>query len=235
MSAIQLIVTWRDDEREVAGCSSRLLDECPAYLDPCVIGRKKTKRQKKELHIMTDNRPFEFKGINHLALVCRNMKKTVGFYRDILGMPLIRTINLPDNSGQHFFFDCGNGDCIAFFWFRDAPGPAPGIAAPAKLPTQGNFVSAHGSMNHVALNIPAERFDEYYQRLVDRGVKVTPILNHDNSPGQVSAEITDDVFVRSAYFFNPDGICLEFAAWTKAPSEDDVAHEPISVDELERG
>jgi len=181
---------------------------------------------------MTEKRPFEFKGINHLALVCRDMKKTVEFYRDVLGMPLVRTINLPDNSGQHFFFDCGNGDCIAFFWFRDAPVAAPGIAAPAKLPTRGNFMSAHGSMNHVAINIPADKFDEYYQRLVDRGVKVTMILNHDNSPNQVSADVSDDVFVRSVYFFDPDGICLEFAAWTKDHTEADATVEPVSVDEL---
>lgn len=181
---------------------------------------------------MAEQRPFEFKGVNHLALVCRDMKKTVEFYRDTLGMPLIKTINLPNNSGQHFFFDCGNGDCIAFFWFPDAPKAVPGISAPSTLPTRGSFVSAHGSMNHIALNVPAEKFDEYYQRLIDRGVDVTPILNHDNSPMQVSAEVTDDVFVRSVYFFDPDGICLEFASWTKTFDERDVAHEPMSAEEV---
>lgn len=35
------------------------------------------------------------KGINHLALVCRDMGETVRFYRDVLGMPLIKTIALP--------------------------------------------------------------------------------------------------------------------------------------------
>jgi len=181
---------------------------------------------------MAEQRPFEFKGVNHLALVCRDMKKTVEFYRDTLGMPLIKTINLPNNSGQHFFFDCGNGDCIAFFWFPDAPKAMPGISAPSTLPTRGSFVSAHGSMNHIALNVPAEKFDEYYQRLIERGVDVTPILNHDNSPMQVSAEVTDDVFVRSVYFFDPDGICLEFASWTKTFDESDVAHEPISAEQV---
>ena len=178
------------------------------------------------------NKEFEFLGVNHLALVCKDMAKTVEFYRDILGMPLIKTIDLPGGKGQHFFFDCGNGDCIAFFWFPEAPEASPGIAAPAVLPTQGSFVSAHGSMNHIALYIPAEKFDEYYQRLIDMGIGVTPILNHDNSPSQVSAEVTEDVFVRSVYFFDPDGVCLEFAAWTKDFDESDVAHEPISVADL---
>lgn len=29
-------------------------------------------------------------------------------------------------------------------------------------------------------------------------------------------------FFRSVYFFDPDGVCLEFAAWTKALGDSDV-------------
>ncbi|WP_417591511.1 VOC family protein [Parasphingorhabdus sp.] len=180
------------------------------------------------------NSEFQFCGVNHLALVCKDMAKTVEFYRDILGMPLIKTLDLPNGSGQHFFFDVGNGDSIAFFWFPDAPESVPGIAAPEALPTKGNFMSAHGSMNHIAINVPAERFDEYYDRLVAKGVEVTKILNHDNSPTQSSDEINDDVYVRSVYFFDPDGICLEFAAWTKTFDESDVAHDPVQADGTKR-
>ena len=180
------------------------------------------------------NSEFEFCGVNHLALVCKDMAKTVEFYRDILGMPLIKTLDLPGGNGQHFFFDVGNGDSIAFFWFPKAPEAVPGIAAPEALPTKGNFMSAHGSMNHIAINVPAERFDEYYERLVAKGVEVTKILNHDNSPTQSSDEINDDVYVRSVYFFDPDGICLEFAAWTRTFDATDVAHDPVQADGTKR-
>ena len=71
-----------------------------------------------------------FGGINHLALVCQDMQRTVDFYQGVLGMPLIKTIELPRGMGQHFFFDCGGGDCVEFFWFADAPAAAPGIASP---------------------------------------------------------------------------------------------------------
>ena len=176
------------------------------------------------------NSQFELLGVNHLALVCKDMARTVAFYRDVLGMPLIKTIELPRGMGQHFFFDVGNGDCIAFFWFPEAPDARPGIAAPANLPTIGNFVSAHGSMNHIAFNVPLERFDEYHAKLKSKGVTVTRILNHDNSPTQSSDVMTDDVYVRSMYFFDPDGICLEFAAWTRElPGPGDVAHAPRSA------
>ena len=75
-------------------------------------------------------------------------------------------------------------------------------------------------------NVPAEKFDEYHQRLVDKGVAVSDILNHDDSEWGVSREVTDDVFVRSVYFFDPDGILLEFASWTRDLNESDVRHEP---------
>jgi catechol 2,3-dioxygenase-like lactoylglutathione lyase family enzyme len=178
----------------------------------------------------TKNTEFEIRGVNHLALVCKDMAKTVEFYRDVLGMPLVKTIDLPGGMGQHFFFDIGNGDCLAFFWFPNAPAAQPGISSPATLPTDGKFVSAHGSMNHIAFDVPAEKFDEYYERLKAKGITVTPVLNHDNSPMQVSATVTDEVFVRSVYFFDPDGVCLEFAAWTKAFTASDVAHDPVTAD-----
>lgn len=176
------------------------------------------------------NREFDIRGVNHLALVCSDMAKTVEFYRDVLGMPLIKTIELPDGMGQHFFFDIGNGDSLAFFWFADAPDSRPGVSSPAALPFKGDFRTAHGSMNHIAFNVPLEKFDEYYERLKAKGVTVTPILNHDNSPSQVSAKVTPDVFVRSVYFFGPDNVCLEFAAWTHEFNATDVAHEAVRAD-----
>jgi catechol 2,3-dioxygenase-like lactoylglutathione lyase family enzyme len=158
------------------------------------------------------------------------MARTVEFYRDTLGMPLVKTIELPRDMGQHFFFDIGNGDSLAFFWFPTAPEAVPGVSAPANLPTRGSIDSAHGSMNHIAFNVPAERFDEYYERLKAKGVDVTRIFNHDDSPTQSSETVTDSVFVRSVYFFDPDGVCLEFAAWTRTFSDADIAHDPVRAD-----
>jgi len=176
------------------------------------------------------NKEFDIRGVNHVALVCKDMARTVEFYRDVLGMPLVKTIDLPGNMGQHFFFDIGNGDSLAFFWFPQAPEAAPGVAAPTALPTEGSFLSAHGSMNHLAFNVPADKFDSYCERLKAKGVKISAISNHDNSPFQVSPTVTPDVFIRSVYFFDPDGVCLEFACWTKALGPQDVAHEAARAD-----
>jgi catechol 2,3-dioxygenase-like lactoylglutathione lyase family enzyme len=157
------------------------------------------------------------------------MARTVDFYSNALGMPLTKTIDLPGGSGQHFFFDIGNGDSLAFFWFPSAPEAAPGVASAAD-----DGVSAHGSMNHVAFDVPAERIEEYREKLRAKGIEVTEVVNHDDSPRQVSRKLHPGVFVRSIYFRDPDGILLEFAAWTRDLGPEDVRHTPATERDVER-
>jgi len=176
------------------------------------------------------NEKFEIRGINHLALVCRDMKKTVDFYTGVLGMPLTKTINLPGGMGQHFFFDIGNRDSLAFFWFPDAPESVPGVTHAESLVGQGSITSAHASMNHVAFDVPEEKIEEYQKKLEAAGVECTMVVNHDDSETQASPTLTPTTFVRSIYFKDPDGILLEFASWTRALDERDVNAEPIAVD-----
>ena len=116
--------------------------------------------------------PFDLQGVSHLALVCSDMARTVDFYTRVLDLRLIKTIELPSGMGQHFFFDIGNGDSLAFFCFPDAPPAAPGIAAPAARPDNGDLTSAVGSMNHIALQVAPDRIEEYRERLVTAGRRV---------------------------------------------------------------
>mgnify|MGYP003694701253 CR=1 FL=1 len=97
--------------------------------------------------------------------------------------------------GQHFFFDMGGGNALAFFWFPDAPDPVPGISAPVTVPGIGEWTSAVGSMNHVAFNVPEERFLEYRAKLKAKGVRVSPIIDHDDSEFGVARELHPGVFV----------------------------------------
>jgi catechol 2,3-dioxygenase-like lactoylglutathione lyase family enzyme len=152
------------------------------------------------------------------------MARTVEFYRDTLGLSLVKTIELPMGMGQHFFFDIGNGDCLAFFWFRDPRPASPGVSAPAALPGVGDFATAIGSMNHVAFNVPVDRIEGYVTRLRERGVDCTEVMYHDDSEWGVASQMHPGVFVKSVYFFDPDGVCLEFAGWTRALRPDDVRH-----------
>jgi catechol 2,3-dioxygenase-like lactoylglutathione lyase family enzyme len=170
-------------------------------------------------HVRPDqNKEFELRGVNHLALVCKDMARTVEFYAGLLGMPLVAAIDLPGGSGQHFFFDIGGGDLLAFFWFADGRESAPGVASPRRdcFSSPSGLVTANASMNHVAFDVPAERIEEYRDRLLARGVEVTEVVNHDpDAPSQMTPEPTETTLVRSVYFFDPDGILLEFASWTR--------------------
>lgn len=165
------------------------------------------------------------KGINHLALVCRDMAETVEFYTTALGMPLVKTVALPDG-GQHFFFDCGGGSTLAFFWWPDAPPAAPGIASVAQFPAKPK--SAVGSMNHVAFHLDEAELEPAIARLKAAGAKVSApiVVNHDDSPMGVAQEVHEGVWIRSVYFADPNGIMLEFATTLREFRPDDVRHEP---------
>src|SRR4051794_870311 len=159
------------------------------------------------------------------------MAETIEWYEDKLGMKLVKTLELPAGRGQHFFLDMGNGvDGIAFFWFPDAP---EGVRGETLQNRQG--VTAIGTTNHIAFDVPAERFDDYRQKLLDKGVDVTQEINHaDSLDGGHKADFdaaTDggDVFIRSIYFKDPNGVTLEFACWTKVLDESDVRHAPATA------
>lgn len=176
-----------------------------------------------------ESQPFEYLGVNHVALVCRDMAETVAFYDGVLGMKLVKTLDLPSGRGQHFFFDCGMGAMIAFFWFPNAPKAAPGIASmhPDYL-TKGTQ-TAHASMNHLAISVPLEKFDEYAERLTALGVSLR-IINHEDGERHSSAVVTDKTWIRSMYFTDPNGIHMELAALTRAFGARDVVHDPMNAE-----
>ncbi|MCK9685709.1 VOC family protein [Scleromatobacter humisilvae] len=179
------------------------------------------------------NPHFDIRGLNHLALVCRDMKKTVDFYQGILGMPLIKTCDLNAGMGQHFFFDAGNGASLAFFWFPDAPEVEKGITVPkTHMGDMGNVTTAVGSMNHVAFDVDAEMLPAYMEKLTKAGIKVSKVLHHDDSPeGHSFTRKHPTLWVSSIYFQDPDGIQLEFAGWARPMRDTDVLHAPATVND----
>ena len=177
------------------------------------------------------NSPFRFGGLHHLALVCSDMQRTVDFYTNVLGMRLKKGFDLEGGFGQHFFFDMGGGNELAFFWFRGAPPRAPGVASAGAVTGRGNISSAHGSMNHVAFDVPPEEIDRYREQLVARGVDCTPVVNHDDvvtgADERTAAAASEKTWLRSFYFLDPDGIMLEFCATQKLGLQ--VADSPVNA------
>ena len=165
----------------------------------------------------TGSSPIQLNGVHHLALVCKDMARTVDFYTNTVGLRLTKGFDL-DGYGQHFFFDMGNGSELAFFWFNDAEPAQPGVASVKNIvgSRAGNISSAHGSMNHVAFNVAAEQIDDYREHLVGKGVDCTPVVNHNDvvtgGESHTSAEASEKTWIRSFYFLDPDGVMLEFCA-----------------------
>ncbi|MCP3936205.1 MAG: VOC family protein [Actinomycetia bacterium] len=156
-------------------------------------------------------------GVHHLALVCSDMQQTVDFYTNVLGMKLKKGFDLDGGYGQHFFFDMGGGNDLAFFWFNDAPETQPGVSSVAGLIGRGtNITSGHGSMNHVAFAVSPDKIDSYRESLVAKGVDCSPVINHADvvtgAHARTDRDITERTWVRSFYFLDPDGIMLEFCA-----------------------
>jgi catechol 2,3-dioxygenase-like lactoylglutathione lyase family enzyme len=89
------------------------------------------------------NEKFELRGVNHIALVSSDMARTVRFYRDVLGMPLVKTLDLPDGKGQHFFFDIGNNDCLRSSGSRTLRRPS------RACPMQPRFPGSATSRRHM--------------------------------------------------------------------------------------
>lgn len=152
--------------------------------------------------------PVLTRGLSHVALVCSDMYETVKFWEEI-GVPLVKMEELP-GGGQHSFHDMGNGAMLSYMTFADAPPAAPGVASQHLDVRKDGARTAIASMNHVALDVPKERFDEILAALRARGIKVVTINHGSREPfGPTPDEHT---WIRSMYFRDPDGIAFEFAS-----------------------
>jgi catechol 2,3-dioxygenase-like lactoylglutathione lyase family enzyme len=192
-----------------------------------------------------------YKGVSHLALVSSDMAKTVEFYEGVLGMPLMKTMDLADlglpGGGQHFFFDCGNGDCLAFFWYGYGVEAARGVAAPRGMA----LPSADGSMHHVAFKIEPEEVMDTKRVLDDKGVEYQFIVHQlpevimprltpevraqmeerglpEKLPSASPDDIDESTFAVSFYMEDPDGIQVEICAWYPAWDKIVREHQPAA-------
>lgn len=150
------------------------------------------------------------RGISHVALVCSDMYKTTKFWEDI-GIPLLKMEELP-GGGQHSFHDMGNGALLSYMTFEGAPPAAPGIASQPLDVRKDGAKTAIASMNHIALDIPKEKFDEVLANLRKAGHAVR-VINHGSDEPLVEKPVPDEkTWIRSMYFRDPDGIAFEIAS-----------------------
>lgn len=122
-------------------------------------------------------------GIHHLALICSDIERTIQFYSEVLGFPLVELFENRDlASSTHFFHDLGHGNLLAFFDFPEDPMP----------PTRESI----GGMHHVSISVPRSQYDRIRGELDRRGIEY----------------IGPDRVENSLYFKGPDGELLEIEA-----------------------
>lgn len=183
------------------------------------------------------NPVFQVKGFSHVALVCADMQRTVDFYQGVLGFPLVKTTEIPNGGGQHFFFDVGDGvNSLAFFYFPKKQLADPGVTVPrnnvgdpSSAFEHDAYTTAIGSLNHVAFNVAPELIPHYKEKLESLGIWVSPIMYHYKDTATLGVELEgEELWLTSIYFRDPDGIQLEFGAWWRRFENDDVSHTPAS-------
>ena len=98
------------------------------------------------------------RGLHHFAILARDVEETVRFYSGLLGFPLTDLFENRDYQGSnHFFFDIGNDNLIAFFDF-------PGLDV-------GPYAEVLGGLHHVAISVEPEKWEMLKGRLDDAGVE----------------------------------------------------------------
>jgi glyoxylase I family protein len=124
------------------------------------------------------------RGVHHVALICSDPARTIEFYQDVLGFPLVEVIENRDYPGSmHFFLDIGNGNMIAFFDFPGL-GLEPGV-------------EAIGALQHLAISMAPEEYAKVVESLDEHGVEyIGP----------------DRGLEESVYFRDPDGIQVELTS-----------------------
>lgn len=101
--------------------------------------------------------PSTARGLHHMALLSSDVERTIRFYQDVLGFPLTDIFENRDYRGSnHFFFDIGNGNLLAFFDF-------PGLEL-------GPYAEVLGGLHHIAISIDPDKWEEAKQRLAAAGV-----------------------------------------------------------------
>ena len=130
---------------------------------------------------------MQLRGLHHVTLVCADVDRSTAFYRDVLGLALVRQgVSDDDPGARHFWFGDADG----------SPGTLISVMEYAGLP-EGTV--GRGSTHHVAFSVgTTEEQVAWRDYLRERSVQCS--------------EVFDRGGVSSIYFRDPDGHVLEIAA-----------------------
>jgi len=125
-------------------------------------------------------RPLQTGGVDHLALICSDLERTIAFYAEVLGMRLTQIVqNRDEPTSTHIFFDMGGGNQLAFFDFPESGA--------------GRTVRGVGSMHHVALKTQPEQMRAIIGRLDKHHLSYS--LHGTSDAGSIYVRDPDEILV----------------------------------------
>jgi len=133
-----------------------------------------------------NGRRLRIAGIHHITLLVADVERSLAFYRNVLGMRLVKqTVNDDDQSARHLIFGDEEG----------RPGT---LITCLEYPELDEGTVGRGSTHHFALSVESEEeLEAWREYLGTRGVAATEVL-----------ERTD---FKSIYLRDPDGHIVEIA------------------------
>ena len=134
-----------------------------------------------------NERRMRIAGIHHLTLLVADVERSLAFYRNVLGMRLVKqTVNDDDQAARHFIFG-------------DAEGRAGTLITCLEYPDLDEGTVGRGSTHHFALAVENEaELAAWRDYLVSRGIPTTEVMDRSD--------------FKSIYLRDPDGHILEIAA-----------------------
>jgi catechol 2,3-dioxygenase-like lactoylglutathione lyase family enzyme len=127
-------------------------------IDLAVIDAERERLRNLYLEPGESRPPSTARGLHHFAVVARDVEETIRFYQELLGFPLTEIFENRDYHGSnHFFFDIGNDNLLAFFDF-------PGLEL-------GAYAEVLGGLHHIAISVEPERWEQLRTRLDEAGVE----------------------------------------------------------------
>jgi glyoxylase I family protein len=129
-------------------------------------------------------RRMRLAGLHHITAICSNLDRTTAFYRDVLGLALVREgHNDDDPDARHFWFGQPDGGLLVSF--MEYPSLDPGRVGV-------------GSTHHFAFAVgSSEELEAWRDHLRSRDVECTDVFDRGG--------------LRSIYLRDPDGHILEIA------------------------
>src|SRR4051812_34236269 len=135
---------------------------------------------------MSEPRRMQLTGLHHLTLICADMERTIGFYRDVLGLAVVRDgVSDDDPDTRHVWFGAVDG----------APGR---LLSALEYPQMAQGSAGTGATHHFALAVDsAEELTAWRDYLRGQEVETTEVFERGG--------------FRSIYLRDPDGHLVEIA------------------------